>query len=153
MSEPQPIPNVPSEPLADEDKRLIALSDQLEAGQLDFLDQASKRVIELSTAMLALLFGVTAFGKDFPPPYLVGNTLAKTLVLAALLFYLLALMAGAVAIQPRTYRRHYAGLTRLRQELEKIATFKTRWFQIGAGLLVAGSLALALLIALIIWPA
>jgi uncharacterized membrane protein len=153
MSDLPPIPIVDGGELSDADKRLIALFDKLEEGQLDFLDQAGKRVIELSTAMLAVLFGVTAFGKEFPPPYLVDNTPAKSLALATLLFYLLALLAGVLAVQPRTYRRSHAGLDRLHQELVRIVTYKTRWFRVGAWLLFAGSLALAALIALIIWPA
>ena len=52
------------EPPDPSDERLIALFDKLEEQQLDFLDQAGKRVIELSTGMLGLLFAVTAFGKE-----------------------------------------------------------------------------------------
>ena len=146
MSEPSQIPIVEGAPLDDADKRLITLFDKLEEGQLDFLDQAGKRVIELSTAMLAVLFGVTAFGKDFPPPYLAGNSAAKALAVVTLLGYLLAL-------QPRRYRRSHHGLTRLRQELERMMDTKIRWFRVGVWLLFTGSLALATLIALIILPA
>lgn len=153
MSDLPPIPIVDGGELSDADKRLIALFDKLEAGQLEFLDQAGKRVIEISTAMLAVLFGVTAFGKDFPPPYLVGNAAAKWLALATLACYLLALLAGVLAVQPRRYERHHAGLDQLRQELAHIVKYKTRWFRVGVWLLFAGSLTLAALVALIIWPA
>ena len=153
MSDFSPIPIVDGGELSDADKRLIALFDKLEAGQLEFLDEAGKRVIEISTAMLALLFGVTAFGKDFPPPYLVGNAAAKWLALATLGFYLLALLAGVLAVQPRTYDRSHAGLDRLRDELARIVAYKMRWFRVGVWLFFAGSLTLAALIALIIWPA
>ena len=153
MSEPSQIPIVEGAPLDDADKRLITLFDKLEEGQLDFLDQAGKRVIELSTAMLAVLFGVTAFGKDFPPPYLAGNSAAKALAVVTLLGYLLALLAGVLAVQPRRYRRSHHGLTLLRQELERMMDTKIRWFRVGVWLLFTGSLALATLIALIILPA
>lgn len=153
MSDLPPIPIVNGGELSDADKRLIALFDKLEAGQLEFLDVAGKRVIEISTAMLAVLFGVTAFGKEFPPPYLVGNAVAKWLALATLACYLLALLAGVLAVQPRTYARSHAGLDQLRLELARIVQYKSRWFRVGVWLLFAGSFALAALIALIIWPA
>lgn len=153
MSTRPPILIIEGSELDDEDKRLIALFDKLEEGQLEFLDQAAKRVIELSTAMLAVLLAVTAFGKDFPPPYLVGNTWAKGLALATLACYVLALLAGVLAVQPRAYRRSHAGLTRLAKELERMVAYKRLWFRVGVWLIFGGSLALAALIALIILPA
>lgn len=153
MSELPPIPIVDGIGPSEADERLIALFDKLEAGQLEFLDEAAKRVIELSTAMLAVLFGVTAFGKDFPPPYLAGNTAAKWLALLTLILYLSALFAGVRAVQPRTYSRSHAGLDRLRTELEKIVAHKRRWFRIGIWLFFGGSLALAVLIMVVILPA
>jgi len=153
MSTVTPIPIVDGKPLDEDDKRLVALFDKLEEGQLDFLDQAGKRVIELSTGMLAVLFGVTAFGNDFPPPYLVGNSPAKWLVLTTLACYIVALLAGVIAVQPKRYTRSHHGLTRLRHELEKMLDYKTRWFRIGVSVFFAGSLALTTLIVMIIWPA
>ena len=64
-------------------------------------EQPAQRVIELSTAMLAVLFGVTA------------------------------LLAGVVAVQPRPYSRSHAGLDRLRPELEKIVAHKRWWYCAG----------------------
>jgi hypothetical protein len=153
MSELPPIPIVDGGELSEAEERLIALFDKLEADQLEFLDAAAKRVIELSTAMLAVLFGVTAFGKDFPPPYLAGNTPAKWLALVTLALYLLALLAGVLAVQPRTYARSHAGVDRLRKELARIVAYKRWWFRASTWLLFGGSLALAALIALVIWPA
>jgi hypothetical protein len=152
MSELPPIPVIPGGDMSEADARLVALFDKLEAGQLEFLDEAAKRVIELSTAMLAVLFGVTAFGSDFPPPYLASNTLAKWLALLTLGLYLSALFAGVHAVQPRTYARSHAGLDRLRRELEKIVAHKRWWFSAGIWLLFGGSLALVTLVVLVIWP-
>lgn len=153
MSTLPPIPIVDGEALSAEDQRVIALFDKLEEGQLDFLDQASKRVIELSTGMLAVLFGVIAFGNDFPPPYLVNNLLAKALIFLTLLGYIAALLAGVIAVQPKAYARSHHGLTRLRQELEKMLAYKTRWFRIGTALFFVASLLLMSLLVAIIWPA
>ena len=153
MNDLPSIPVVSGSTMSEADERLIALFDKLEEGQLEFLDQAARRVIELSTAMLAVLFGVTAFGKDFPPPYLASNVLAKGLALATLGLYLLALFAGVVAVQPRPYSRSHAGLDRLRLTLEKIVTHKRGWYCAGIWLFLGGSLALAALIVVIILAA
>ena len=146
----EPIPILEGEPLEPKDRRLMALFDTLESGQLDFLDKASQRIIDLCTAMLGLLFAVSAFGDKFPPAYLAKNDLAKGLALSVLAAYLLALLFALLAIQPRTYERYEHDLTRMRQELDRIVTFKRRWFRVATGLFFIGSLALAALVSTIL---
>jgi hypothetical protein len=143
-------PILEGEPLSAEDRRLLALFDKLEEGQLDFLDGAGKRLIELSSAMLAVLFGITASGDKFPPPYLAGSPWARPLAVAVLALYLLALLAGALAVAPRTYRRSTYNLSDLRRELERLVTYKLRWFRVGLAFFFAGSLALAILVAALV---
>jgi hypothetical protein len=140
------IPILEGESLSAEDKRLIALFDKMEGEQVEFLDQSGKRIIELCTVMLGLLFAVIAFGDRFPPPYLAQDPRIKWLLLAVLALYLLALIAGVFAVRPRRYARYHHNLSAMRRELEQIVTDKTFWFQIAVGLLVIGSLALACLI-------
>ncbi len=147
------IPIHEGEPLSAEDRRLLALFDRLEEGQLDFLDGTGKRLIELSSAMLAILFGVTAFGDKFPPPYLAGHPPIQALAVAVLTLYLLALLAGVLAVQPRRYRRSLHNLSELRRELDRLVTYKLRWFQVGLALFFAGSLALAVLVSMLILTA
>ena len=144
------IPILEGRPLEAEDVRLLALFDRLEEGQLDFLDQAGKRIVELSSAMLGILFAVAAFGKDFPPPYLKGNLLVQALSLLTLLCFVLALLAGVLAVQPRRYDRYRHNLSRLRDVLGQIVAYKTRWFRFGSGLFFAGALALAVLVSIIL---
>jgi hypothetical protein len=151
MNESSPV--LKGEPLEPKDVRLIALFDALETGQLDFLDKAAKRIIELSTAMLGLLFAVAAFGKEFPPPYIKGSGPARWLVLLVLAAYVLALLFGVVAIWPRTYVRYEHDLTRMRQELDRIVGYKRRWFRVAAVVFFAGSLGLAALVAVVVWRA
>jgi hypothetical protein len=151
MNESSPI--LKGEPPEPKDVRLIALFDALETGQLNFLDKASKRIIELCTAMLGLLFAVVAFGKEFPPAYIKGNEPAKWLAMAVLAAYVLALLFGVVAVWPRTYIRYEHDLTRMREELNHIAGYKRRWFRVAAVLFFAGSLGLAALVAVILWTA
>lgn len=147
------LPILEGEPLSAEDRRLLALFDRLEEGQLDFLDGAGKRLIELSSAMLAVLFGVTAFGDKFPPPYLAGHPRVQALAVAVLALYLLALLAGALVVAPRTYRRSRYNLSDLRRELDRLVACKLRWFRVGLGLFFAGSLALAVLVSLLVLTA
>ena len=70
MSEQQEIPIIEGQEPSEESKQLVALFHDLESRQLDFLDEAAKSVVERVATFLAIVFGVTAFGSAFPPPYL-----------------------------------------------------------------------------------
>ncbi len=141
------------QPLSDADKRLIALFDELEKKQIDFLDEAGKRIVELTTGLLGVLFAVTAFGDKFPPPYLAGNRPAQWTAVVTLALYIAAMLCGVVTLWPRSYRRYHHNLTRLGEELENITRHKSRWFTFASGLFVLGSLCLALLIGAVIFSA
>src|SRR3989442_6831189 len=117
MSEQQPIPMLQAEPPSDEHKRLVSLFSDMESKQLEFLDEAGKSIIERIATLLAVLFAVTAFGGNFPPKYLVGNGLAKFLVIAILVCYLTAIGMGIWAILPRSYGRYRYNRTPLHQAL------------------------------------
>ena len=121
-------PILEGQPLGDEDKRLVALFDELEKKQIEFLDEAGKRLVELSTGLLGVLFALTAFGDKFPPPYLAGNRPAQWLAVGTLALYLLAMLGGVITLWPRRYRRHHHNLSKLREELEAITRHKSRWF-------------------------
>ena len=140
-------------PPTGEQQRLVALFDEMEKQQVDFLDQAGKRIIELTTGLLGVLFAVTAFGDKFPPPYLQGNNLAKALAMMTLALYLAAMVTSVRAIRPRKYRRYAYNLTGMRQVLEEIIGYKSRGLKVAGSLFVLGSLALALLISAIIFAA
>jgi hypothetical protein len=150
MSEP---PILDGEPLDEADQRLLGLFDELEKNQLTFLDEAGKRLVELTTGLLAVLFALTAFGSDFPPPYLKGNANAQIAATLTLFFYMLAMICGVIALWPRFYKRYLNNLTRLREELTKIVEHKALWFHSGSVLFVLGSLCLAGLIAAVIFSA
>ena len=156
MSDQPESPNIPiskGKELTDEQKRLNALFDEMKKGQLDFIDQAGKRIIELSTGLLGVLFAVTAFGKDFPPPYLKDNPTAQSLALGVLALLILALLCGVLTVQPRSYDFYEANLTAMRQELNKIVAYKSRWMKLSNWLFFAGTALLALLIGSLILSA
>lgn len=140
-------------PLSESDRRLIALFDDLEADQLDFLDEAAKRLIELTTGLLGVLFAITAFGDKFPPPYLTDNDLAKVLAVLTLACYVLAMLMGMLAIQPRIYPSYEHNLDKMREVLDTIRGNKMRWLQWGGILFWLGSVALAFLVIRVIWQA
>ena len=147
-----PIPIIEGDDLSAEDKRLLAFFDKLEAEQLTYLDEAGKRVIELSTGMLALLFGVTALGKDFTAPYLTGNQPTKWLAMIALILYLLAMAAGIVAVQPHAYAVSRHGLTDKRRTLDEMLARKSLAFRTGMLLFFVASATLVLLVGFIVAP-
>ncbi|PDV96796.1 hypothetical protein A9Q02_06125 [Candidatus Chloroploca asiatica] len=60
-----------------EQQQLAAFFAEAERKQVDFLDEAGKRIIELTTLLLGVLFTVVAFGDTYPPPYLADNILAN----------------------------------------------------------------------------
>jgi hypothetical protein len=146
----QPIPVSPSQPPDPADEALVALFDQIEKDQLHFLDEAGKRLIELSTALIGLQFGVAAFGSNFPPPYLMYSPALRFLFIGITLAYFLALLCGFRVVQPRQYNRYASNVTRLRQELDKITAHKAWWFRAGSILFVIATAALAVLVALIV---
>ncbi len=148
MTQPPPILEGRS-PTATEE-RLVAIFAELETKQLEFLDQAAKRIIELVTALLGILFAAIAFGGDFPPAYLAGNIPIKLLGIGALGGYLLALLFALVAIQPRSYKLYRHNLTRMRAELDAIIEHKLRWLRIAGGLFGLGSVLLAGLVILLL---
>jgi hypothetical protein len=152
MNEQQQIPMLPAERPTDEQKRLVTLFADMESKQLDFLDQASKSIIERIAALLAVLFAVIAFGSTFPPKYLVGNGWAKAAVFAVLGCYLLAMGLGMLAIQPRSYNLYRENVTRMRSELERIITRKKSCVWLAGVWFALGTVALAVLIVLIIVP-
>ena len=131
-------------------ERIVALFDKLEAEQLGFWYEAAKRIIELSTLLLGVLFGFTAFGDKFPPPYLVSNAWAKAGVIATLAFYLCATLVALVAAQPREYPRYDYNLSEMRRVLAEIRRYKSRRVKLAAALFALGSLSLALLIGAIV---
>lgn len=152
MSEPQQhIPVYDSKEPSEESKRLKTVFDDIESKQLDFLDESGKTIIERIATLLAVLFAVTAFSNNFPPPYLKGNPSAKIMVIVTLILYLLAMGAGIWAIQPRAYKHYQYNVSRLRNELDKIIKHKTLWLRVAGVLFAGGSIALALLIILIVW--
>ena len=153
MNEQQPmIPMLSAEPPTDEHKRLVALFSDMESKQLEFLDGAGKSIIERIATLLAVVFAVMAFGGNFPPKYLVGHFWTKVMVFVVLACYLLSMVLGMLAIQPRSYDLYRENVTRMRRELERMIAWKKRWV-FWAGILFAlGTAALAVLIALIIVP-
>lgn len=153
MSAPSPSdrpPIVEGVPPTDEQKRLVALFDEMEKKQIEFLDGAGKRIVELCTALLGVFFGVLAFGDKFPPPYLAGSRPAQVLTLGTLVFYVAAMLAGLYAVQPREYRRYQHNLTEMRRELQRIIGFKSKWVRVAGGLFFLGTVWLALLIVAIV---
>jgi hypothetical protein len=123
----------------------------MESKQLDFLDASGKSIIERIATFLAVLFGVTAFGSNFPPAYLKGNLPAKALVIITLILYLTAMGGGMWAMQPRYYRHYTYNVSRLGKELEKITKHKKFRLRVAGILFALGSVALAALIVSIVW--
>ncbi len=149
------IPIYDSEPetqeQVEEKQRLKAIFADMEKQQPAFLDEAGKSIIERVATFLAILFGVTAFGSSFPPPYLKTNALNKYLVIATLLCYLAALALGMLAIRPRDYTWHRYQSTTQAQTLKKIVDYKKRLVQWAGIVFAIGTLILAALIVSIIW--
>jgi hypothetical protein len=76
-----------------------------------------------------------------------SNAVVQYLALGVLLLLMLALLAGVRTIQPRAYDFPEADLTRMRQALHTILTFKARWMRAATWLLCIGAGLLAVLIA------
>ncbi len=150
MSDLSPIQGKPPD---DAQKQLVALFQKIEADQLDLLDAAGKRIIELTTALLGTLFAVVALGKDFPPPYLKGNAALQLLLVLTLAGYLLAMLMGMRTLQPRDYKLYRTNLSGMREELDKIIANKSGSLRAAGVAFWLASLLLALTIAVIVLSA
>lgn len=146
-------PILEGKPLNDEQKRLNALFDEMKKNQLTFLDEAGKRIIELSTGLLGVLFAVTAFGKDFPPPYLKANPNIQSLAILVLSFFVLAILFGVLTVQPRNYANYEYNLTHMRDESKKIISYKSFCMKVATWAFFAGTLLLAVLIGCLVLSA
>ena len=134
----------------EEHRRLVAFFQDLEKGQVDTLDAACKRVIELVTLMLGLAFATIAFGTDFPPSYLADGVTNRLLLILALVLYVGAMYAAWHGLRPRSYKLYRQNLTEMREELDKIIAIKSSYMQWAGGLFWGGSLVLLVLIALVL---
>jgi hypothetical protein len=143
-------PILAGKPLSDEQKRLNALFDEMKKDQLTFLDEAGKRIIELSTGLLGVLFAVTAFGKDFPPPYLKASPHSQWLAIAVLSVFVLALLFGVLTVQPRNYDYYEYNLTQMQKELDKIVAYKSFCMKVATWAFFAGTLLLAALVGVLV---
>lgn len=112
----------------------------MEKNQLPFLDEAGKSVIERVATFLAILFGVTACGSGFPSAYLKSNPSNKYLMIAILLYYLVAMAMGILAIQPHSYTWHRYQAKEMAETLKGIITYKKRLVQWAGILFAIGSL-------------
>jgi hypothetical protein len=145
------VPMQKGQPLSDADKRLIASFIEIDKNQLNFLDKSGKRMIELCTGLFGILFAVTAFGKDFPPPYLKDNTLTQILVVGVLVLLVSALLCAVLTVQPRKYKFYEHNLTEMRNEWVKVFNYKVTWFRISNWLFFVGTMLLAFLIGVLIF--
>ena len=142
-------PIIPGTPPSESDKALVKLWSDLEKEQLDILDQSNKRIIEMVTGLLALFLAIVAFGKDFPPSYLQEAATSLLAVLVIVLF-IIALLTAVIGLQPRDYRKYEHNLTEMRKELERIVTYKKRWYKNAMYSFAAGSVFLTLLLVTLI---
>ena len=144
------IPVYDGEELGPEDVHLKALFDEIKKNQLTFLDEAGKRIIELSSALLALIFGVIAFGKDFPPPYLKGQPVNQGIATGVLMALVLAILFGVLTVQPRDYKYNPQNLTSMREQFNTMHRHKSRWMIAATWAFFIGALLLALLIGVLV---
>lgn len=149
MTQPPEIAIVESRPPTDEQQRMVALFDEIERGQLTLLDEAGKRIIELTTALLGVVFAALALGETFPPPHLTTPPV-KILAVLTLVLYVGAMLLGMRTVQPRSYQRYHQNLQGMRAELDSIIATKSRWLWWAGLLFWLGSLALAGLIGWIV---
>ena len=133
-------------------QRLRNIFADLEKKQPDVLDDTAKSIIERIATFLAILFGVITLGSNFPPKYLLNNPWEKYLVLSILLCYLVAMAMAMWALHPRNYSEYLYNISRLETEWQRIIKRKKRWTQYAGILFAIGTVLLAVLILVIIWP-
>jgi hypothetical protein len=134
--------------LADTDRKLIELFDDLRKGSLTFLDDAGKQLVTLITVLYGIFFGVFSFTNA--PQYLAKVLEVRGLAALTIIVYFVALVLATLVFLPHRYPFNVRNLSGMRTTLEKILETKSsylRWayiaFVFGTFLFV-----LALIIAL-----
>ena len=135
----------------EEHKQLTALFDEMKKNQLTFLDEAGKRIIELSTGLLGVLFAVIAFGDKFPPSYIAGKPLTQGLLIIVLSVFVTAILFGVLTVQPRKYDYNDRSLTDMREKLKDLLAYKSLRMKAATWLFFAGTVLLAVLISSVVW--
>ncbi|NLP09408.1 hypothetical protein GX408_03315 [bacterium] len=118
---------VPSEKLTPADERLEALFDEMEKGSLEALESAARQIITLCTTLLAAFWGILAF-KDMPVYITCPDV--KSLTVAALVSFFIALAFALRVVLPRHHLFHRADLTGKRTILHNMLKRKRtalRW--------------------------
>ncbi len=138
--------SIETRPPTEAQQEIITRFTDIEKNQLEFIEQAGKRVVEMTTVLLGLLLAAMSFGDTFPPPYLKDNGLTKGLLLIALALYVGAMFFGVWTVQPRLYRFHPHRLDKLPAELDAVLTRKAWTMRLATILFFLASLCLALLI-------
>lgn len=118
--------------MSEESKRALALRDEIEKNQLAFLDESAKRIVDLVTVLLGVLFSIIAFGDKFPPAYLSANNVNKALAIAALVLYVIALAACLYAQSPRAFPRYENNVTAQKEAIDNVVADKAKWYRVGA---------------------
>lgn len=111
--------------------RILALRDEIEKNQLTFLDESAKRIVDLVTILLGVLFSIIAFGDKFPPVYLGVNIVNKMWSIATLIFYALALGLCLIAQSPRAFPHYENNVTAQKEAIDKIVAEKANWYRAG----------------------
>ncbi|MBI3159879.1 MAG: hypothetical protein HYZ26_09805 [Chloroflexi bacterium] len=143
------IPVVKGQPLSEADERLNAIFDEMQKKQIEYLDEAGKRIIDRSAALMTVIFAVTALGKDFPPPYLAAPQ-AKWLAVGVLFLSILSMLLGLFTVQPRKYFVKERSLTDKRNTLKDILDRKAATMMVGGWLFFIACILLAVLVGALI---
>jgi hypothetical protein len=107
------------------------------------IDEAAKQIIQLVSALYAVLFGILAFADG--PAYLSEPIVGRSGA-CAVLAYLFALFSALIVIVPSRYRYARASQSQRKDVFDKIMQRKVIALWISLGSFAAGSSALAVLL-------
>jgi len=146
MSEaPEPLKG---RPLTPEEEALLERIQKLEAESPDRLEDAARQVITLVTGLLGLFLGVLAFSDA--PDY-VKLVPVRWLSAAVLACYLIALGAALAVVFPRRTTYPRSDLTAMAEAWERLLARKSRFLKVAVAAFGAGTLALGIAIAVIVF--
>lgn len=144
---------VASRPPEDSERKLVAIFQEFELKQIGLLEENGKRVIELASVLLGLIFGIAAFGDKFPPGYISDEAVSKVILIGTIVCYLIAMVMGAWTIYPRKYSHFTNNLTEMRSELNKIIHNKVGSLKLAGLFFVLATSGLVTLVILIVLEA
>lgn len=143
-------PTYRGRPPTTEENALVEWFDKQASDPFPVLEEAARQIIQLVTALYAVVFGILAFASDPVPTYLAHGSV-RGIGIVCVLGYLVALIAALIVVIPRGYRPGKANVSDRRAMFHSIIQRKAVALSIAVWAFGIASVAFASLLVTVIF--